>query len=162
MKPIPVGLAAFGGVALSFADTGASAVTIARLAVAGMTLGAAAAIDVADHRIPNRLVLPAAVACAALTIASGFSASAAIGLGVIVLLLLISLMVPSALGMGDIKLMLVVVLGLQGYALRALLFGLVLAGLAAAAVVLSQGREARRRSLPLAPFLALGSLLAVL
>lgn len=60
--------------------------------------------------------------------------------------------------MGDIKLMLVIVLGLQQKALHALFLALVLA----AAAVIGQGREARRTSLPLAPFLALGALLVVI
>lgn len=162
MKPVAIGLAAVGGAALALSDVGGSPVVIARLAITGVTLGAATATDLAEHRIPNRLVLPAAAACAALTLASGLNAATVVGLGVIVLLLVIGLAVPRAVGMGDIKLMLVVVLGLQQSALHALFLALVLAGLAAVAAVISNGREARRRSLPLAPFLALGSLLAVI
>lgn len=162
MKPIPVALALVGGAALCVADADASAVTIARLAVAGATLGAAAATDLAEHRIPNRLVLPAAVACAALSIVAGISTPALIGLAAIALLLTVGLLAPNALGMGDIKLMLVIALGLGQSALKALLLGLVLAGLVAAAILATQGRQAGKKSLPLAPFLALGSLIALL
>jgi leader peptidase (prepilin peptidase)/N-methyltransferase len=162
MKPVPIGLAALGGAALALSDLGGPPPVIARLVITGITLGAAAAIDLAEHRIPNRLVLPAAAACAVLSITAGISTAAVTCLGIVVVLLLVSLAAPSALGMGDIKLMLVVVLGLEQSALRALFFGLLLAGSAAAALVIGQGQGARRRSLPLAPFLALGSLLAIL
>jgi leader peptidase (prepilin peptidase)/N-methyltransferase len=161
MKPVAIGLATVGGAALALSDVGGSPVVIARLAITGVTLGAATATDLAEHRIPNRLVLPAAAACAALTLASGLNAATVVGLGVIMLLLVIGLAVPSAVGMGDIKLMFVVVLGLQGNALHALFLTLVLAGTAAGAAMVGKGRAARRKSLPLAPFLALGSLLAL-
>lgn len=157
MNPIAVGLGVLGGVALCATDTSGSALAIARLAIVGVTLGAASAIDVAEHRIPNRLVYPAAGACAGLTIAGGFNA-AADGLVAIAFLLVASLLAPSALGIGDIKLMLVVVLGLQQDAVRALLVA-VLIGIV---VVIARGRQARRRPVPLAPFIALGTLLAVL
>lgn len=162
MKPASFGLAAIGGTALALSHGDASTATIMRLVTAGIALGGASATDLAEHRVPNRLVLPAALACAALTLASGMNAATAVGLGLIALLLVIALAIPSTLGMGDIKLMLVIVLGLQQNVLRALFLALVLAGLAAAAVVIGQGREARRTSLPLAPFLALGALLAVI
>lgn len=162
MKPTAIALALVGAAALPLADPGSSAVTSAGLAVAGATLGAAAATDLAEHRIPNRIVLPAAAACAVLDIISGISATTLAGLAAVASLLLVSLVVPSALGMGDIKLMLVIVLGVQQSAIRALIFGLLVAGIGAAAVLVSEGRQARRRSLPLAPFLALGTLLAVL
>lgn len=162
MKPGATALAVIGAVALPLADTGASAVTSARLAIAGATLGAVAATDLAEHRIPNRLVLPAAAACATLDIISGVSATMFVGLAVITILLFLSLIAPSALGMGDIKLMLVVVLAVQQDAIRALIFGLLVAGIGAAAVLVSQGRQARHRSLPLAPSLAIGTLLAIL
>lgn len=163
MRPAPVALAAVGAAALPLAaDAGGSALTIARLAVAGATLGACAAIDLTEHRIPNRLVLPAAGICAVLNLAAGISAPTVAGLVILAILLVLGLAAPSALGMGDIKLMLVIVLGLKQDALRALVLGLMIAGLAATGVLIMQGRQARHKSLPLAPFLALGSLLAVL
>ncbi len=157
MKPIPIALGVVGAVALPLADAGASPVTTARLVVLGGTLGAAAATDLAEHRIPNRLVLPAAAACAALVIVGGDSSETFVGLAVLAGLLGLTLVAPSIFGIGDIKLMLVVVLGLEQTALNALLLALVLA-----AVVGAIARAAGQRSLPLAPFLAAGSVLAVL
>jgi leader peptidase (prepilin peptidase)/N-methyltransferase len=78
------------------------------------------------------------------------------------LLLLIALAWPAALGMGDVKLALLIVLGLDGGASCALTAGLLLAALSGVVVIARYGRAAGRRTLPLAPFLAVGSLLALL
>jgi leader peptidase (prepilin peptidase) / N-methyltransferase len=79
----------------------------------------------------------------------------------VLLLLVVSLRWPAALGMGDVKLALLLVLGLDGSALRALALGLALAALAGCALVARHGRTALRASLPLAPFIAAGALVAV-
>ena len=138
-----------------------SPLTLARLAVLGGALAAAALYDLAQRRIPNRIVLPAAAACAALTLAAGAPLSLLAGLATVLLLLVVSLRWPAALGMGDVKLALLLVLGLDGSALRALALGLALAALAGCALVARHGRTALRASLPLAPFIAAGALVAV-
>jgi leader peptidase (prepilin peptidase) / N-methyltransferase len=83
------------------------------------------------------------------------------GLAAVLLLLVVSLRWPTALGMGDVKLALLLVLGLDGSALRALALGLALAALAGCVLIARQGRTALRASLPLAPFIAAGALVAV-
>ena len=138
-----------------------SPLTLARLAVLGGALAAASYYDLTERRIPNRIVLPAAAACGALTLAAGEPLSLLVGLVTVLLLLVVSLRWPAALGMGDVKLALLLVLGLDGSALRALALGLALAALAGCARVARQGRTAWRASLPLAPFIAAGSLVAV-
>ena len=138
-----------------------SPLTLARLAVLGGALAAAALYDLTQRRIPNRIVLPAAAACAALTLAAGAPLSLLAGLATVLLLLVVSLRWPAALGMGDVKLALLLVLGLDGSALRALALGLALAALAGCALVARHGRTALRASLPLAPFIAAGALVAV-
>jgi leader peptidase (prepilin peptidase) / N-methyltransferase len=153
------GGAAFAGVGLFSSP---SSLTLTRLVVLGAALAAAALYDLAQRRIPNRLVLPAAGVCAALTLATGAPLSLLAGLALVVLLLTVSLCWPSALGMGDVKLALLLVLGLDGSALRALAIGLALAALAGCALLVRRGRTAWRASLPLAPFLAAGALLAVI
>jgi leader peptidase (prepilin peptidase) / N-methyltransferase len=140
----------------------AGPLTLARLAVLGAALGSAGLFDLAQRRIPNRIVLPAAAACAALTFAAGAPLSLLAGLVTILLLLIVSLRWPAALGMGDVKLALLLVLGLDGDALRALALGLVLAALAGVALVIRRGRTAWRTSLPMAPFLVAGALLTVI
>ena len=150
----------------SFASVGvlthAGPLALARLTVLGAALVSAAFFDLSQRRIPNRIVLPAATACAALTLAGGAPLSLFAGLVTIVVLLTVSLRWPAGLGIGDVKLALLVVLGLDGDALRALALGLVLAALAGLALVVRRGRTAWRTSLPMAPFLALGALLAVI
>jgi leader peptidase (prepilin peptidase) / N-methyltransferase len=135
--------------------------TLARLAVLGGALAAASFYDVTQRRIPNRIVLPAAAACAALTLTAGAPLSLLAGLATVLILLVVSLRWRAALGMGDVKLALLLVLGLDGSALRALALGLALAALAGCALVARHGRTALRASLPLAPFIATGALVAV-
>jgi leader peptidase (prepilin peptidase)/N-methyltransferase len=135
--------------------------TLARLALLGGALAAASYYDLSQRRIPNRIVLPAAAACAALTLVAGEPLSLLVGLATVLLLLVVSLRWPAALGMGDVKLALLLVLGLDGRALRALALGIALAALAGCALVARHGRTALRASLPLAPFIAAGALVAV-
>jgi leader peptidase (prepilin peptidase) / N-methyltransferase len=138
-----------------------SPLTLARLAVLGAALAAASFYDLTQRRIPNRIVIPAATACAALILTAGAPLSLLAGLAAVLVLLVVSLRWPAALGMGDVKLALLLVLGLDGSALRALALGLALAALAGCALVARHGRTALRASLPLAPFIAAGALVAV-
>ena len=80
----------------------------------------------------------------------------------VLLLLVVSLRWPAALGMGDVKLALLLVVGLDGSALRALALGLTFAAFAGLLRVVREGGTAWQASLPLAPFLAAGALLAVI
>ncbi|MHB8694788.1 MAG: prepilin peptidase [Solirubrobacteraceae bacterium] len=152
------GSATFASAGL-LASTGT--LTLARLAVLGGALAAASFYDLTQRRIPNRIVLPAAAACAVLTLAAGAPVSLLAGLATVLLLLVVGLRWPAALGMGDVKLALLLVLGLDGSALRALALGLALAAFAGCALVARHGRTALRASLPLAPFIAAGALVAV-
>ena len=150
----------------TFASVGvlvhAGPLALARLTVLGAALFAVAFFDLTERRIPNRIVLPAAAACAALTLVAGAPLSLLAGLATIVALLIVSLRWPAALGMGDVKLALLLVLGLDGDALRALTLGLLLAAVAGVALLIGNGRTAWRTSLPMAPFLVLGALLTVI
>ena len=153
------GTATFAGAGL-IANMGVLAVT--RLATVGGALAACALFDLVQRRIPNRIVIPAAVTCAALTLVAGLPFALIAGVATVLLLLVVSLRWPLALGMGDVKLALLLVLGLDGNALRALALGLAFAALAGLLRVIRDGGTAWRASLPLAPFLAAGALLAVI
>jgi Flp pilus assembly protein protease CpaA len=153
------GGAAFAGAGLFSSPSG---LTLASLVVLGGALAAAALYDLAQRRISNRLVLPTACMCAALTLAAGAPLSLLAGLALVMLLVTVSLRWPAALGMGDAKLTLLLVLGLDGSALRALATGLALASLAGCALLVRRRRTAWRASLPLAPFIAAGALLTVI
>jgi leader peptidase (prepilin peptidase)/N-methyltransferase len=159
------GAATFG--ALIFLAAGlrldAGAAELARLVILGAALGVVAAIDLAQHRIPNRIVLPACLACVGLLAVEAAHPERLLGgLAVVVLMLGLSLVWPASFGMGDVKLALLLVLGLAGFAAQALVLGLVLAAAFGVFLLVRQGRSATRQSLPLAPFLTGGAILAVL
>jgi leader peptidase (prepilin peptidase)/N-methyltransferase len=139
---------------------GANAVALTRLAVVGAALAAAAVIDLREHRIPNRIVLPAAAACAVLA-GPGILRHSLAALALVAVLLLLALVQPAALGMGDIKAALLIALALGAAAVPALVIGLGLAAATGAALMLRYGRSALATALPLAPFLAAGAALAL-
>jgi leader peptidase (prepilin peptidase)/N-methyltransferase len=134
-------------------------VTAAAAAVFVAALLAIATVDVRERRVPNRIVLPAAALVLALRTLGDPSPEWAIAaLAAFALLLVPALMRPAGLGMGDVKLMLLLGAMLGRETLLALLVGLVAAALPSL-VLLARGR--RGTTLPLAPFLALGGLVAL-
>jgi leader peptidase (prepilin peptidase) / N-methyltransferase len=136
---------------------------VARLALLGAALGAVVDSDLTERRIPNRIVVPTAAACAALSAAAGIALFAlAEGLVLVAALLGLSLIRPEALGMGDVKLALLLVLGLDGRSSFALLVAFALAAGFGLLLIVRRGRAAGSRRLPLAPFFAAGTLLALL
>ena len=140
-----------------------SLLTLGRLTLLGAALGAVVDSDLFERRIPNRIVVPAAFACAAAWAASGIALFALVdGLVLVGALLALSLLRPEALGMGDVKLALLLVLGLDGRAVVALLVALALAAAFGLLLLLRFGRGAASRKLPLAPFFAAGALLALI
>jgi leader peptidase (prepilin peptidase)/N-methyltransferase len=137
--------------------------SLARLTVLGAALGQLVRCDVRERRIPNRIVLPAAGACAMLSLLEGVRLNSLIGGGVLLAVLLaVSLACPAWLGMGDVKLALLLLCGLHAATPRAILFAVELCAVIAVLFILWRGREAFRIALPLAPFMAAGSLLALL
>lgn len=166
MIPSAVLAAGVGAVALPLLSqpaTGGGPLALARLSICGAAVAAAAVYDLRERRIPNRLTLPAAVVCLTLTIVDGSRVvDLAVGLVIVTSLMVISLAVPAAFGMGDIKLMLLVVVGLDGRATRALALGLLIAAAVGVILMGRHGRAGGRRALPLAPFIATGTLLALL
>jgi leader peptidase (prepilin peptidase)/N-methyltransferase len=136
---------------------------IVRLALLGAALGALVDSDLTQRRIPNRIVVPAAAACTVLSAAVGIATFAlAEGLVLVAALLALSLARPEALGMGDVKLALLLVLGLDGRGPLALVVALALAAGFGLLLILCHGRAAGSSRLPLAPFFAAGTLLALL
>lgn len=137
---------------------------LARLLVLGGALGLLALHDIREHRIPNRIVLPATAVCAALSLAEGIQPSAGLYLGAVLvaLLLAVSLAAPAALGMGDVKLALLILCALDGFASLALLIAFELYMVAAVALLIRRGRAALGTSLPLAPIIAASCLITVL
>ena len=148
--------------ALVAAGEGLGGGAIARLAISGATLAAAAVFDLRERRIPNRLTLPAAASLLAVWALGGAAAAPiAAGLAVAALLVVLGLVRPDAIGMGDAKLAFVIALGLTDKALVGLASGLLLAALFAA-TRLAAGSAGRGTGVPLGPFLAVGALLALI
>jgi leader peptidase (prepilin peptidase) / N-methyltransferase len=136
---------------------------LVRLALLGAALGAVVESDLFERRIPNRIVVPAAVACATAWAAGGIALFALVeGLVLVGGLLTLSLVRPEALGMGDVKLALLLAVGLDGRGAVALLVALAIAGGFALLLFVRCGRNAACRKLPLAPFFAAGALIALI
>jgi len=132
------------------------------LAVAAV-LVVLAAIDLRRRIVPNRIVLPAALAVLALrTLQQPSPVWLLGGLGAAGFLLATALVTRGGMGMGDVKLGLLVgfATGREApYALAAAFFAAFLPSLL---LVLRGLRQRRRHALPFAPFLGFGCLLALL
>jgi leader peptidase (prepilin peptidase) / N-methyltransferase len=149
---------------LAFLRFGASA----RFAVALLVipvLCVLAAIDIAERRLPNRIVLPAtAVVLTVQTVLwpdRTFEWILA-AVGGALLLLLPLLFYPQGVGMGDVKLMLFLGAALGSAVVTAILVGSLAAGGYAAVVLLRGGSDARRTAFAFGPFLVFGALVALL
>lgn len=134
-------------------------------ALASAVLVVLALIDIESRRVPNRIVLPAAALVLAARLLTAPQHSAAwIGaaLGAAAFLLAFALAFPGGLGMGDVKLALLLGAMLGSAVVPAAVLG-TLAGAAAAAVLLVRdGRGALGRTIPFGPFLAFGAIATVL
>jgi leader peptidase (prepilin peptidase)/N-methyltransferase len=150
--------------ALTFAYLGADA----RAAIGGFfvaVLAVLSAVDIAERRLPNRIVLPSAAAVLVAQTAlfpdrslEWMLAAAGAALGLFVAYLAW----PGALGMGDVKLGLLLGATLGSAVVSALLVGFLAAAIFALALLARHGLGARRRTIPLGPFLALGGIAALL
>ena len=135
--------------------TAAAAVFCAALVVVTAT-------DLTHRIVPNRVVLPAAaVVLALMTVADpsprwAITATAASGF-----LLAAALAYPSGMGMGDVKLALLMGAALGGTASVALMFAMVAALIPSVVLLARYGSKARKMAIPFAPFLALGSVVAL-
>jgi leader peptidase (prepilin peptidase) / N-methyltransferase len=151
--------AAVVGVALvgASADGAVAAFFLATLAVLVVK-------DLEERRLPNRIVLPATaiVLAAQAAIDPGRVTGLFLaGLGAAALLFLPSLARPGSLGMGDVKLALLMGVALGGDVVDALVVAALVAAAAAIWLLVRDGAAARRAYLPFAPFLALGALAAI-
>jgi leader peptidase (prepilin peptidase) / N-methyltransferase len=124
-----------------------------------------AVIDLERGVLPNRIVIPSFGAVLAAQIALSPDRATewiVASLGAALLLLLPRAFSRGAVGMGDVKLGLLVGAALGESTLLAVIVGVAAAWPVAAYLVLRGGRSAARETLPLGPFLALGAIVAVL
>lgn len=133
-------------------------------AILAVALAIVTVTDLRARRIPDRVTAPAALA---LLVVRAVAAPGSVPAGVLWALALgvplaaLALRAPRALGLGDAKLAAVLGAGLGPLGPVALLAGCVLAALAGVFLAVRRGlRAARSATLPLAPFLAAGALLA--
>jgi leader peptidase (prepilin peptidase) / N-methyltransferase len=116
-----------------------------------------------EHRIiPNRVVLPAAaLVLAAQTLLHPSPEWALAALGASCFLFVAVLVYPAGMGMGDVKLALLLGAMLGRTVPVALLLGMIIALVPSAVLFARHGAAARKMYIPLGPFLALGSVIAL-
>ena len=125
-------------------------------------LVAISAIDVEHRIVPNRIVMPSFVVVLAAQTAIEPSPEWALGAaGASAFLLAAALAYPAGMGMGDVKLALLLGAMLGRLVAVGLMLGLLFAVVPAATLALRHGRRARKMAIPLAPFLALGAVVAL-
>jgi leader peptidase (prepilin peptidase)/N-methyltransferase len=131
-------------------------------AFACLALVAVSATDVRKRIVPNAIVLPAtAIVLPAMTLVEPSPQWALGALGASAFLFLALLAYPSGMGMGDVKLALLIGATVGWYAPVALMVGMLSALVPAAFLVVRHGQAARKMAIPFAPFLALGAIVAL-
>ena len=161
---LAAGIVAVAAAVALLLGLGLSGWTAAAAATVGILVWLAA-IDLETRLIPNRIVLPTTIALVAVAVAidPGFGLGrAAAALAVAAALLVPIVVRPGGLGMGDVKLGALLGALLGAAVVEALLIGFGLAGLVGLVLVAFRGRVALSAQLPLAPFLAVGGIVALL
>ena len=120
------------------------------------------ATDLSHRIVPNKVVLPAAAVVLAAQTALHPSPEWALGaLGASGFLLAAAIAYPAGMGMGDVKLALLMGAMLGRTVAVALMLGMILALVPSIVLLARHGSSARKMGIPFAPFLALGSILAL-
>jgi leader peptidase (prepilin peptidase) / N-methyltransferase len=144
--------------------TGPSAWDVVAAATAGLLVWVAA-IDLETRLLPNRLVVPATIvvllACALFT-PDAFVEHALAALAAGGFLFVAAVIRPNDLGMGDVKLAVLLGALLGRGVLQALVIGFCLVAAVGIVLLVRDGRAAMKRQLPLGPFLAFGAVVALL
>jgi leader peptidase (prepilin peptidase)/N-methyltransferase len=138
-------------------------VTDALVGIAGcLVLVAVTVTDLERRIVPNRIVVPALVV--ALVARTALDPNVRWALATVAaggMFLLIALVYPAGLGMGDVKLAAFLGAWLGWQSLTALLLGVFASSAPALAILARHGPAGRKKGLPLAPFLALGGVIAL-
>lgn len=120
------------------------------------------ATDLAHRIIPNRVVLPASGVVLAVQTALHPSPEWALAaLGASGFLLVTAVIYPAGMGMGDVKLALLMGAMLGRVVPVALMLGMLLALVPSIVLLARHGAAARKMGIPFGPFLALGSVIAL-
>jgi leader peptidase (prepilin peptidase)/N-methyltransferase len=146
------------GCVLAFGLTAEAAIAAFFCAV----LVAVSVIDLEHRIIPNRIVLPATVVVLVANTVRDLSPDWAIAaLGASGFLFAAALAYPAGMGMGDVKLALLMGAALGTPVSVALMAGMLAAMIPGLALIARHGAKARKMGIPFGPFLALGSVVAL-
>lgn len=125
-------------------------------------LVAISAIDFEHHIIPNRIVVPAAALVLVANTALHPSPRWALGaLGAAGFLFAAALAYPAGMGMGDVKLALLMGAALGKTVGVALMAGMLAAMVPSLVLMARHGTKARKMKIPFGPFLAIGAVVAL-
>lgn len=125
-------------------------------------LVALSAIDVRHRIVPDRIVLPAAGVTLVLhTLLDPSPEWAIAAFGAAAFFLTAVLVHPPSLGLGDVKLALLLGAMLGGTVILAMMLGFLVALLPSLVLLVRHGTKARKMALPFVPFLALGAVIAL-
>jgi leader peptidase (prepilin peptidase)/N-methyltransferase len=125
-------------------------------------LVALSAIDLEHRIIPNRIVLPATVVVlAANTLRDPSAKWALAAFGASAFLFTAALIYPAGMGMGDVKLALLMGAALGATVPVALMAGMLAAMVPSFVLFARHGSKARKMGIPFGPFLAIGSVVAL-
>jgi len=120
------------------------------------------AIDLEHKIIPNRIVVPAfVIVLAAQTLLHPSPEWALAALGASSFLFVAAVVYPAGMGMGDVKLALLLGAMLGRVVPVGLMLGMLLALVPSVVLLARHGAAARKMGFPFGPFLALGSILAL-
>jgi prepilin signal peptidase PulO-like enzyme (type II secretory pathway) len=120
------------------------------------------ATDLERRIVPDRVVLPAAIAVLGLRTVADPSPEWALGaLATAGVLFLVVLAYPGGMGMGDVKLALLIGAMLGRFAYVAVMLALLLAFVPSVVLLARHGARARKFAIPFAPFLAAGAVIAL-
>jgi prepilin signal peptidase PulO-like enzyme (type II secretory pathway) len=121
--------------------------------------------DLRRRVIPNRVVVPAwAIALVVNTTLhpARWWAWLVASLGTAFLFFVFAQLSNGGIGMGDVKLVGFIGAALGGAVIPALIVGTAVSALTAAGIIVRHGPEARKRTMPLGPFLAFGAIVVLL
>jgi leader peptidase (prepilin peptidase) / N-methyltransferase len=126
------------------------------------TLVAISAIDIEHRIVPDRIVLPATVVVLLAQMVREPSIEWPLAaFGAAFFLFVAAVVYPAGMGMGDVKLALLMGAMLGKVVAVALILGMVIAVIPGMYLMIRHGRAARKMGIPFAPFLALGSVVAL-
>jgi prepilin signal peptidase PulO-like enzyme (type II secretory pathway) len=118
--------------------------------------------DFETRLIPDKIILPGGVLVLVLRTIDDPSVEwilCALGAGLV--LFLVALVYPRGLGLGDVKLSAFLGAGLGLSVIAAMFVGFFVAFVPAFVLLVRHGRDARKKAIPLGPFLALGGVVAL-